>query len=293
MKTDVRKLDGAKLELNIEVGPEIIKPKFDEVYSRLQKEIKVPGFRPGKAPRDIIQRHHAGLLKEQALKELIPQVYKKAVEKESLDVVDLPQISDIQFQESSLSFKATVEVKPPVKIKEYKNLKIKFKKIIVAKEDLTRYIDSLRESRQVTNYDERLAKRLGYPDMVSLEKALESQILIQKENASRQDIESQIIQQLTQNTSLDLPLSLVNRRLEELLSEVKVNLALQGKTKEEIEKLEPELKNKLKPEAGNQVRIFLILEEIAKKEGIARDNQMPQRVMEFLLQEANWEEVEK
>ena len=63
--------------------------------------------------------------------------------------------------------------------------------------------------------------------------------------------------------------------------------------KQQSYRLEPELKNKLKPEAGNQVRIFLILEEIAKKEGIARDNQMPQRVMEFLLQEANWEGVEK
>jgi len=293
MKTDIKKLDNSKVELNIEVGSELIKAKFDKVYGRLQKEIRIPGFRPGKAPRDIIQKHHANLARQEALKELVPEAYKKAIEKENLDVVDLPKISDIQFQELSLSFKATVEIKPCVKIKDYKGLKIKFKKTEVTKGELTRYVDSLKENRQIKEYDERFAKRLGYPDIMNLEKALESQILIQKESANRQDVELQIIQQLIKGASLSLSSSLVNRRFEELLSEAKVNLALQGKTKEEIATLEPELETKLKPEAENQVRIFLILEEIAKQEGIPQDNQMSQRVMEFLLAEANWEEVVK
>jgi len=60
MKTEVKKIDGNKRELDIEVTGELIKNKFEDVFKHIAKEAKVPGFRTGHAPRDILEKHYGG-----------------------------------------------------------------------------------------------------------------------------------------------------------------------------------------------------------------------------------------
>ena len=143
MKTEVKKLDSTKRELNVTLTGDVVKNKFEEIFSQVAKEAKVPGFRPGKAPRDMLEKHYAGSVHEQVLKELVPDVYNQAVQKEALDVLELPQISEVKLDRSNLSFKATVEVSPEFDVKNYKNQKINFKKISVSAEEIKKQIDSI------------------------------------------------------------------------------------------------------------------------------------------------------
>jgi len=289
MKTEVKKIDSTKREVSIEVSGEIVKNKFEDVFKRIAKEAKVPGFRPGNAPRDILEKNFSSLAHEQALKELIPDIYKQAVEKEGLDVIELPNISDVKLDRSTLFFKAIVEVRPEIAVKNYKGIKVNCQKIEVNPDEIKRNLDSLKETRKVAAIDDGFSKSLGYPNVAELEKAVERQMLIQKENQQRQKIESEIIEHILKDLDFKLPQSLIDRQLEDLLRQAKLDLALKGFPREKIDEQEKVLVKELEPQAKSQVKTYLVLAEIAKKENIPLDDHMPQKVIEFLLREADWQ----
>lgn len=290
MKTEIKKIDNTKREVTIEVNPEVVKNKFEEVFKKISREAKVPGFRPGHAPQDILEKHYSSLAHEEVLKELVPQAYNEAINKEALDVIELPEISEVKLERSSLSFKAKVEISPEIIVKDYKGIQVKYGKIKVDSDEIKRQIDALKEAKKLESLDDNFAKTLGYPNLAELESAIEKQIYIQKENQQRQNIEHEIITKITKDLDFKVPQSLVTRQLEDLTRQAKLDLALKGMPKEKIEEQEKEFAKHLESQAREQVKIYLVLAEIAKKEKIPIDDHMPRQVMEFLLKEANWQE---
>ncbi|MFY9402329.1 MAG: trigger factor [Candidatus Omnitrophota bacterium] len=288
MKTEVKKIDGNTREINIEVGADVVEKKFDDVFKRISQEAKVPGFRPGHAPRDIIEKKFSAAAHEQVLKELIPDIYSQAVNKEGLDVVELPQVSDVKLSRNNLSFKAKVEVMPEVSIKDYKGIKINYKNTKVSSDEVKRSIDSFKEARKIEKLEDNLARSLGYPTLLELENVLEKQIYLNKENAQRQDLENQIVENLLKGVEFSLPQSMVKRQKEDMLRQAKLDLALKGIQREKIEAQEEKMLKDLEPEAKRQVKVYLILSSIAKRENIPVDEHMPRKVMELLLKEADW-----
>lgn len=288
MKTDVKKIDASKLEINVEVTGEAVKNKFEDVFKKIAQEAKVPGFRQGHVPRDLLEKNFSQAAHEQVMKELIPELYEKAVNEQSLDVLDYPDISDVKLDRANLSFKAIVEVRPEIKLKDYKGLKIDYKKIDITSDDIKRSLDALKESRKADVLDDNFAKALGYPTLADLEAVIEKQLFMQKENQLRQKIENEIIDQLTKDLDFKIPESLVKRQLEDLLKQTKVDLAMRGFPREKIEEQDKQMRTNLEPQARSQVKVYLVLAEIAKKENMALDENMPRKVMELLFKEANW-----
>ncbi|MDI6606313.1 MAG: trigger factor [Candidatus Omnitrophota bacterium] len=291
MKREVKKIDSTAREINIEISGDAVKNKFEEIFARIAKEAKVAGFRPGHAPRNIIEKHYSSHAHEQVLKELVPDVYSRAIQEEKLDVIEMPEISEVRLDRSRLSFKAVVSVSPEVAIKNYKGIKIDYQKVSVSPEELKRNMESLKESRKVAALDDNFARSLCYSALSDLEKAIERQIFTQKENSLRQNVENQIIESLLKQVNFNLPQSMVKRQLQELVRQAKLDLALKGAPREKLDEQEKEISKELEPEAKRQVKIYLILSEIAKKENIPLDDNMPRKVMEFLLREADWKET--
>jgi len=291
MKSEVKKIDSAKREISVEVTGDIVKKKFEEIFQKIGKEAKVPGFRAGHVPSDILEKNFSSQAHEQVLRELVPQVYNQAVDKEGLNVVELPTITDVTLKRDSLFFKATVEVSPEIKLGAYKGIKVKHKKITVTPEEVQRSLDSLKESRKLEAIDNTFARSIGYPDVAALEQAIQRQILTSKDNQQRQKIENDLIEAITKDVNFKVPQSLVRRQLDDLLRQAKVDLALRGMPREQIDGQDTSLTEKLTPQAEKQVRVYLVLSEIAKMEKIATGDHMPQHVMEFLLKEADWEEL--
>ena len=288
MKTEVKKLDSNKREISIEVSGDIVKNKFEDVFSQISKEAKIPGFRPGHAPRDILEKKYSSHAHELVMKELIPGLYEQAIDEEGLEVLELPNISDVKLDRMTLSFKAQVEVSPEIPVNNYKGIKVTYKKIEVSPEAIKRNIDSLKEARKIDVIDDNFARSLGYPNLTELEKAVERQIYIQEENLQRQKIEKEIAGGITNGLDFKLPQSLVNRQLQDLVRQAKLDLVLKGSAPEKIEEQQNLLTQQLEPEAKAQVKIYLVLAAIAKRENIPIDDHMPRKVMEFLLKEANW-----
>lgn len=292
MQTQVKKIDQHKQELTVQVQGDIVTQKSDKVYKSINKEAKVPGFRPGKVPRDILEKHYSDVARQEILKELVPEVYHQALDKINLEAVSLPQVSEVNLGKDSLSFKAVFEVKPEIELKNYKGLKIEYRHIQVSGDETQKAFERLKQAYAQMSDDD-CARSLGYADFKALTEGLEKQIYLEKTKAQQSSLEDSIIQQLLKQVNFQIPLSLINQQLEGLVNKAHVDLALRGMSKEEIEKQTPELRKNFESRAKSQVRIFLILEEVARRENITRNDKMAQRVIEFLLRQANWEESRK
>ncbi len=291
MKSEVKKLSDSKREITIETSGDIIKNKFEEVFKKIGEKAKVAGFRPGHVPSDILEKNFSAHAHQQVLDELLPDLYGQAVEKGGLDVLDAPQVSDVKLDRNNLSFKVQVEVMPEIAVKDYKGIKIEYKDISATADEVKRALDSLKEQRKATAVDNSFARLLGYPNLAVLEKSIERQLLAQKENAERQKAENQIIEQLTKGLDLKLPQSMVNKQQQDLIRRTKVELAMRGVPKEQIDGQENKISEEVLPQAKNQVKVYLVLAAVAKKENIPLDENMPSRVMEFLFREADWQIV--
>lgn len=293
MKTEVKKIDRYKRKLSVEVGEEIVAKKFEDIYTRIAKDAQVPGFRKGKAPREVLEKHYKDVANQEVIKELVPQVYEQAVQKEALDVLNCIEIADVKLDNSTISFNAMVEVKPDINFKkDYKDIKINYQNIEVSEEEVKRRLDSLKESRKTDNIDEDLARSLLYPTIDVLKDAIRRQIYFEKEKKQRARIEEEIIDYLMEGAEFEIPVSLVGQHLQELVERRKIDLALRGISKDKIMEEEKNIRQDLEPQAKRQVKLSLILEEIAKRENISLDKDMPQKAMEFLFKNSNWKITE-
>lgn len=289
MKVVTAKDKNNKVILDIEVGTDIVKKKFDEVYEKIGQETKIPGFRLGKVPRHVLEQHHVKLAREEVLKGLISQSYEEAVKNEQIDVIDLPEISAVKLEMDVLTYKAQVDVKPEVKIKQYKGLKLKKNEIKVEPAEVEEYIKQLKKARQPDISDEKLAKSLGYQTKEELMDCLYKQLFLKKENEERARLERELINQLIKNAVLTVPVSLINRRIDELKHQARHQMAEYGVAQDKIEGRIQEFEPKFKIEAEEQVKVFLVLESIAKLENIKSDNNVISLAVEFLFAEAQWE----
>jgi FKBP-type peptidyl-prolyl cis-trans isomerase (trigger factor) len=287
MKVKSQKAKDNKVVLEVEVPKDAVLKKFDEVYQKIGQEAKVPGFRPGKAPRAVLEQHHGALAREEVIKGLITESYEKGVKDENIDVIDLPQITDVKLDANILTYKAEVEVKPEIKIKAYKGLKLKKEEVKVEAKEVTEYIAQLKKSRGDID-DERLAKSLGYKTKEEFVDCLTKQMYLKKENDVRSKLEKDLVDQLAKNSSFAVPKVLVERRIEELEHQAEHQMANYGLPADRIQQRLEEFKPKFRAEAEEQVKVFLVLETVAKLENIKADDSMPSRVVEFLFAEADW-----
>ena len=288
MKIAVNKKDALKRELEIEVPQDRVKSAFDSVYEQIKKEAKIPGFRPGTAPRNMLEKHHSKLAHEEVIRQLLPQTYQEALKKENLDVISLPEVTEVNLNDVSLKYKATVEIRPDIDIKSYKKIKIKKKSSEVNDEDLNKVLDNIKKARKIDAINEEFAHGLGYASLDEFKNSLKRQLTAQKEADNKAQLEREVIDHLLKHSKFSIPQSLVDKRFHELQHELKDYLSKNNLPKEEAEKKEKEFEPKIKQQAEEQVKVFLVLDEIAKREGIARDDNMPNKAIEFLFKNADW-----
>lgn len=146
VRSKAKPIDECLTLLEIEASRETIEKAFDEVYSEIVKVANIPGFRIGKAPKDMVRLNYAKAAKEEVLKRLVPEGYKRALLEHGITPVGMPEISDLIFEEDKpLIFKARVETRPKFKLKAYKGLNLERKKATVTEEDIDNALKGLRE----------------------------------------------------------------------------------------------------------------------------------------------------
>ncbi len=160
MKVNVTNVSGCSREIQVEVPAEIVQNKVDDIYDRILKEAKIPGFRKGKAPMDVIKKQYKSNVRDEMVHHQLPEFFREALMEVKIDPVAQPQITHLQFEEGSpLKFVAVVEIKPEFELKTYKGLKIKKENTTVKEEDVDKALEGLRDQMaQFSLVEDRAAK---------------------------------------------------------------------------------------------------------------------------------------
>ena len=149
MRATTEPLEGNLVRLSVEID----EPEFDralgDVVKTLASQIRVPGFRPGKVPRKVLEARMggAGALRAEALRESLPDFYARAVVDSEIDPIASPEIDITSGEDAgAISFNAVVQVRPLVSIPGYVGLQVTLPGLSVTDEDVDRQIDRLREN---------------------------------------------------------------------------------------------------------------------------------------------------
>jgi trigger factor len=146
VKSSVEALEGNKVKVSVEVDEVEFDEAIDAAFRRIAREVRIPGFRPGKAPRRILEaRLGADVARQEALREALPEYYARAVGEHEVDVIAPPEIDITAGQEEGpISFDAVVEVRPKIQVAGYGALRVEVPSPDVTDEEVDAQVDRLR-----------------------------------------------------------------------------------------------------------------------------------------------------
>lgn len=292
MKSSIKKLKNCKKIVDVKLSPEKVKDEFDKVYEGIKKVASVPGFRVGKVPMYLLELHYSKTAREEVIKKVIPETYRKILEEYKLDPIGYPDISEVKLDlKEGLCYKASIETRPETHLKNYKGLKLKKKSSEVKEEDVQKNLESLRDAnaqkipkkdseekqKVLPKLDDEFAKDLGFENLEKLKELVRQNLKHRLQNESEADLEMQLINQLVDGINFETPESLVNSEKERLLKEANMRFAymeaLQKKDSPDkkftlTDKDKKELEVNSQKQAARQVKAFFILDKIAQIEKI-------------------------
>ena len=160
MKTTVSPLEGNKVKLSVEVDEDEFDRAISDAYRKISREVRIPGFRPGKAPRKVLERRLGSQVgREQALSDALPEYYAQALVEHDVDAIDSPDIDITSGQEDGpVVFDAVVEVRPEVQVPGYGGLRAEVTRPTVTDEEVDAQVDRMRQVQSTFADVDRLAR---------------------------------------------------------------------------------------------------------------------------------------
>jgi len=164
------RLEPTKVELEITITPEELAAAQDRAFKKLSKNVRLPGFRPGKIPRKVFEQNYgADAIENQAMEDVVPEAYAKAVREHDLDPVQRPTMELLPLEPGNpYKLKATVQVRPAIELGDYKGIAVTLPPATVSDDDVERSLQSLARERATLVPVDRPAK-LG--DVVTMDYA--------------------------------------------------------------------------------------------------------------------------
>jgi trigger factor len=146
VKSTVEQLSPTRVRINVEVPFDELKPNFDRAYKKLAQQVRIPGFRPGKAPARILEsRLGRGVVLDEVVNEAIPVKYSEAVTSEDVRPLSRPEIEVTQLEDGvSLAFTAEVDIRPEITLPDAGGIAVTVDTVEVTDEDVTQQLDGLR-----------------------------------------------------------------------------------------------------------------------------------------------------
>lgn len=175
MKTELIDVSPTRKEIKIEIEPAVVREAYDRISDEYAKKAKVPGFRPGHAPRSVVRTRFKSEIRADALQELVPDAVNAAISEHTPSAIGQPNVQlDTnealeKFGEEPLSVRVNVEVLPEVELKDYKGLEVSRKTRPITDADVEEMINALRETSATLLPVEDRASQLGDTVTVSVD----------------------------------------------------------------------------------------------------------------------------
>jgi len=187
-------------DISIEVSAEEVKKEFEKTYDAYMRYVKVPGFRPGRVPRDVVKQRFSKEVKDEVVGQLLPHALQHAVVDHKLRVIGEPRINEISITEGEpFKFTASIEVLPEIELKEYKGIKVTKQLTPVTDEDVETAINSLRENAvEFVPVEDRSSKDGDFVSVNLVGKFVDPQSEHEKEDLKADGVEIEIGAESTQ-----------------------------------------------------------------------------------------------
>ena len=377
MKYNHKDIEGSRREFLFEIPVEEVRTTLDKVYKDINSIVSIPGFRKGKAPREILEKYHGEEAMERAARDMVGDSYSQAIKESDTVPVGLPQISDVQFTDGKQAgYKAVVDIRPKVDLLGYDKIRVKKKHVEIKEEDVDKYISMLQEShaqfkavegrpaklgdyiicdvscesdgkpvyeekkniwlymnkeqslpelvdgltgaekdetkeilatlpqdkkrviftikvnaikeKELPAINDDFVKNIGpYENLAAFKESAKRDLLHKKENEAMIELKNQIYDQFLKNTRFIVPQGLVGEELERLIEEARAGLQKNDVGKDDMEKRINEFRDKFEVEAVKRVKLYFILDEIAKLEGIEVTDREVEEALSVLAQQSN------
>ncbi len=282
MKILSQKREGNKVFLEIEEGFAAFRKSFDKAMVEAGKEIRIPGFRPGKAPRKILEGAlNPAAVEHQAAQDLIAELYPSVITESKSEPVDYPSVEIIQQEKDKpFIFKLTLEVYPEVSLGKYKGIKLTKQAAAVSEEEVLSALGRLQERLAVTSpegkkellpLDDEFAKKVSrFGTLAELKAEMLTAMQNEKQAEADADLRNQAIAAAGAGAKVEIPRALVERETDIMLDELKASLAQSGLTLDQYllgaKKELAALRTELQPAAEVRVKGKLVLNAVAAAE---------------------------
>jgi trigger factor len=148
VKVDVEKQEPWRRILTIEVPVDDVEREYEELARRVAKRVRLPGFRKGKVPTDVVRRSFRGELDQEFLETVVPKAFGRALDETGIDPITEPAFSDVSFGESRpLSFRADFDARPELELRDVKGQKAEKEVAAVTDEQVESVLEEFRKSR--------------------------------------------------------------------------------------------------------------------------------------------------
>ena len=159
-KVEVKETVGCKTTMTVEVEPERVDSKIQATLDRMKREIQIPGFRKGKAPGDLIMKRFGKVIREEMIKDIIPEVLDEIFKEKNISPVGNPEVADFVYDDTGpMTFTVSVEEVPEIDISGLEGLEVTRETAEVTEENVDEYIRQLRESRAAVDEVDRAAQK--------------------------------------------------------------------------------------------------------------------------------------
>ena len=143
-----RAAEGVERHIQVSVPAEAVKEAEEKAARRYASTVRLPGFRPGKAPATVVRRKFGEAIRQEALESLVRDAYQEFVEKESIKVASQPHVHDLKFEEGKpLTFELHLELRPTINLARTNGFRIQRPKATVTDEQITEQLEQIRDEK--------------------------------------------------------------------------------------------------------------------------------------------------
>jgi trigger factor len=150
MNIEITQKEGSGVDRHVQVSVplEAVRDAEEKAARRYASSVRLPGFRPGKAPATMVRKKFADAIRQEALEALVRDAYKEVVEKQDLKVASQPHVHDLKFEEGKpLTFELHFELRPDVELARTSGFRVSRRNVVVTDENVREQIEAIRDQR--------------------------------------------------------------------------------------------------------------------------------------------------
>lgn len=293
MKHSLKKNKSYELKLSVTLDKNDLDYYINEARKHLANDLKVKGFRKGKAPLGIAgDKLDKKEVLETAFNFAFKQSFADILMKEKIDLINAGSLEVRENSAEKLVYSILLTVFPEFRIADYKSIPVKKRDVFVSEEEVAKTLESIRNSRKdgdvVPELNDDFAKSLGrFGNLGELKDSISNGLKKEKEIKESQRVQNFVLDKIAEGTKVEVPPVLTDRQLDGMFLDFDADLHRRGLELglflAKIKKTRAELRNEWRPKAEILVKKTLILKEIAKKENIKIEpEEVKEKVNQFL-----------